>query len=309
MSNTRNFNQISKEDGISAGGKGASLGEMTRAGILVPPGFVIFADTFRKFIRDNGLEEQIANSMKQAQPETVDRISHEIRLKIEKAAISQDVEEEILDAFDKLRTDFVAVRSSATAEDSSTASWAGELETYLNTTKENLIEKIRMCWSSLFTSRAIFYRIRHQMQEDDVAVAVVVQKMIDSEVAGICFTTHPVTKDANMMVIEAGWGLGETVVGGQVTPDTYIVEKESLGIKETYPSEQEIMLIRSERASKEVDVPAHLKGKQKLSNDTILELSKICKKIEDHYGFPCDIEWALADNVFHILQARPITTL
>jgi pyruvate,water dikinase len=147
------------------------------------------------------------------------------------------------------------------------------------------------------------------MEATDVAVAVVVQKMVNSEVAGIVFTAHPVTKDHDIMVIEAGWGLGETVVGGQITPDTYIIDKNSFEIKEVSQSEQEIMLIKRETGSEEVDVPIEKREKQKLSADQIVELSKICKGIEDHYGFPCDIEWAFENNKFYIVQSRPITTL
>jgi len=308
----KKFNELGKNDTDIAGGKGASLGEMTQADVPVPPGFVIIADAFRKLIQDNSIVEKIDNILNGVDinnTETVDQASEEIRELIKNSQTSQDVSNEITKAFNDLDAEFVAVRSSATAEDSSSASWAGELETYLNVTKDNLLEAVKKCWSSLFTSRAIFYRIENKMQEDEVAVAVVVQKMVNSAIAGICFTVHPVTKDANSIVIEAGWGLGETVVGGQVTPDTYIIEKNSFDIKEIYPSEQEIMLIRSGNGSKEVEVPANLKEKQKLSKDQIVELSKICKGIEDHYGFSCDIEWAFEDNKFYIVQSRPITTL
>lgn len=142
-----------------------------------------------------------------------------------------DIKDEIEASFDNLNSEFVAVRSSATAEDSSVASWAGELESYLDTTRETFFDAVKKCWASLFTSRAIFYRYEKEMHKDYVAVAVVVQKMVQSEVSGITFTVHPVTEDYNQMVIEAGYGLGEAIVGGMITPDTYVVDKANLLIE------------------------------------------------------------------------------
>jgi len=312
MSFLKRFNELGKDDTDIAGGKGASLGEITQAGIPVPPGFVILADAFRKLVQDNKIVEKIDATLKTvdvSKTETVDNASEKIRELIKNAKAPQDVSNEITKAFEELDAEFVAVRSSATAEDSSTASWAGELETYLNTTKDNLLETVKKCWSSLFTPRAIFYRIEKKMDADEVAVAVVVQKMVQSEISGVAFTVHPVTKKPNNMVIEAGWGLGEAIVGGQVTPDTYVIDKEKNTIIEKYPSTQEIMIDRIGNETKEMPVPEDKKEKQKLTDQEILELAEICKNIEKHYGKPQDIEWARENNKFYIVQSRPITTL
>lgn len=256
---TKTFKQLSKSDVSIAGGKGASLGEMMRAGIPVPTGFVILVEAFDKFLAETDLVQEIASQLARINYKdinSVDRASNEIRDLFHDASMPEDLEKVILKEFKVLDAGYVAVRSSATAEDSSVASWAGELETYLNTTKETFFTNIKKCWSSLFTSRALFYAFEKGMVKIDhqqkiraktclpavalakagkklvdcypVSVAVAVQKMIQSEVAGICFTVHPVTEDRNQMVIEAGWGLGEAIVGGKITPDTYVMDKSKM---------------------------------------------------------------------------------
>ena len=223
--------------------------------------------------------------------------------------IPKQIEKNILSAFDQLKAKYVAVRSSATAEDSATASWAGELESYLGIQRKNLIKSVQQCWSSLFTPRAIFYRIEKKLSVQHVSVAVVIQKMLESEVAGVCFTVHPVTRDHNQMVIEASWGLGESVVSGKVTPDTYIVNKEKMSILDISVAKQTTEIIRVGQITQERKVPIAKANQQCLSDKNILELAKICQNIEKHYGFPCDIEWAQEKGKFYIVQSRPITTL
>jgi len=325
MELNRNFTKLGRNDAGIAGGKGASLGEMTRAGIPVPPGFVILADAFEKFLEENEIGadvDSILEKVNHKDTNSVDGASAEIQSIILNANFPKDIEVEVLDNFKELDAEYVAVRSSATAEDGSSASWAGELESYLNTTKENLLDNIKKCWASLFTPRAIFYRIEKNMHKDKVSVAVVVQKMIQSEVSGICFTVHPVTEDKNQMVIEAGFGLGEAIVGGIITPDNYVIDKTDFSIIDVYISEQLIMICRKQKVegrmgNVEISVPAGKREAQKLSGEKIVELAKICLNIEKHYGFPCDIEWAYEDNPstslragkFYIVQSRPITTL
>lgn len=203
----------------------------------------------------------------------------------------------------------VAVRSSATAEDSKTASWAGELETYLNVTESRLLGAVKKCWSSLFTPRAIFYRFEKKLHKKAVSVAVVVQEMVQSEVSGICFTVHPVTEDRNQMVIEAGFGLGEAIVGGMVTPDTYVVHKRDFSILDINVSQQLMAIMRSPTGNAHRKLSAKIGGRQKLTGRQIVELAKICKNIEQHYNHPQDIEWAFYKGKFYITQSRPITTL
>ncbi|MSR85350.1 hypothetical protein EXS71_02855 [Candidatus Uhrbacteria bacterium] len=358
---TKPFNQLSKHDAAVAGGKGASLGEMTRAGIPVPPGFVVVADAFEHFLEETDLNVEIEAILKKVDHQnvyTVERASEKIQAMIEGAKMPEDIELAIHKAFSSLRGSakqspmdpsefaalrrtslamtnsendkefFVAVRSSATAEDSASAAWAGQLESYLNTTNETLLVNVQKCWASLFTPRAIFYRFEKGLNAQKISVAVAVQKMVQSEVAGIAFSVHPVTQDRNQLIIEAGIGLGEAVVSGQITPDSYVVSKKDLQILDKNVSEQARALRRSSviasraKQSPEIATPSARndnpnqwvdlgpKGaKQKLSDSEILELSKLIIHIENHYGFPVDVEWAREGGKFYIVQSRPITTL
>ena len=303
---------IHKEDILLAGGKGANLGELIKIRISVPDGFIILAGAFEGFLEENDINIEIKKSWNRINIkdiESVEENSEILRDLISRGRIPKKIEEEILKEFDKLRTKYVAVRSSATAEDSKIDSWAGELETYLNTTKENLIENIKKCWSSLYTPRAIFYRFQRKLNHTPVSVAVVVQKMVQSDASGVCFTVHPVTKDKNQMVIEAAWGLGEILVSGQITPDTYVIEKDTLNILDKNINSQEKMIVRSKKGIETIFVPKSKREKPKLSAKLIKELAKLCIKIEDHYKYPQDIEWALENRKFYILQTRPITSL
>ncbi len=311
MNHLKFFSHITKKDVAIAGGKGASLGEMASAKINVPPGFVVLASAFDRFIEETNLKEEIRARLGEVDPgdtNTVDRASNVLRDVIHDTPMPKDLTDEILKAFDELGAEHVAVRSSATAEDSAVASWAGELETYLNTTRENVVERVRNCWSSLFTPRAIFYRHEKNLIDHYVSVAVVIQKMIQSEISGIAFTVHPVTEDYDQMIIEAGYGLGEAIVSGQITPDSYVVSKSSMSIVDIYVGAQTRKLIKSKSpkvlkvhkgigkdedgANKWVEVGKEGE-KQKLTGKQIIEVAEVCKRIEDHYKFPCDIEWAM----------------
>lgn len=224
----KSFQNLSKSDVTIAGGKGASLGEMLRAGIPVPPGFVVLAPAFEKFFEETDLTQEVMAQLDQvnyADVNSIDNASQIIHGLIAKADFPDDLAQLIFAEYKRLKLGRVAVRSSATAEDSKSASWAGELESYLNVEKENLLESIKKCWASLFTSRAIVYRNEKGLLKTKVSVAVVVQKMVEAEVAGVSFTVHPVTKDKSQMIHEAVWGLGEALVGGSVTPDAYVVRK------------------------------------------------------------------------------------
>lgn len=334
---TKTLREIDKQDVRIAGGKGASLGEMTRAGIPVPPGFVVLARAFERFLEETDLNVEIdamLHTVNHREMHTIEHASEKIQAMILKARMPENIASEIRKGFKKLGAQFVAVRSSATAEDSSEAAWAGQLDSFLNTTKDNLLQNVQKCWTSLFTPRAIFYRfelfdksqtadkrgLKTQMHADTekISVAVVVQRMVESEVSGIAFSVHPVTEDRNQLIIEAGFGLGEPIVSGQVTPDSYVVEKQPRRIIDKNISVQERALyqaslylskVEQKGGNEWVGVPEAKSGKQKLSNEQILELAELILKIEEHYGFPCDIEWALAEDKFYILQSRPITTL
>ncbi|TSC63638.1 MAG: pyruvate, water dikinase, partial [Microgenomates group bacterium Gr01-1014_93] len=255
-------------------GKGAPLGEMTKAGIPVPPGFVVTTETFKKF-----LDTEIPDEGK----------------------------EEILKAFDELGAERVAVRSSAVAEDSETASWAGQLESYLNVGRGELIENIRKCWNSIKSERALSYAGQTGVDKQDLSVAVVVQKMVNSEVSGVMFTANPITKNRDEIMIEAGFGLGEMIVQGMITPDNFLVSKDNLEIKSRDIQTQETMLVFKDGQNKEVPVPNG--DEPALTDEQIKELAEIGLKIERHYGFPVDVEWAYENGQFYITQSRPITTL
>lgn len=313
MSNyIKTFKELGKKDTSIAGGKGASLGEMIQIKMPVPPGFVVLAGTFDLFLEENDLTQEIEAQIKKINYEemhSVAKASEVIRELIRKKSIPDNLGKEIMQEFLKLDASYVAVRSSATAEDSMSASWAGELESYLDVTFSNLLESVKQCWSSLFTPRAIFYRYEKKMHQEKVSVAVVVQKMVEAEISGICFTVHPVTEDRNQMVIEAGWGLGEAIVGGMITPDTYVINKKLSSIEDINISEQEIMIKRGKEKPQKIPVLKSHREKQKLKDQDILKLAKICMTVEKHYKKPQDIEWAFEKGKFHIVQSRPITTL
>lgn len=314
------FKQLTKDSVTEAGGKGASLGEMTNAKISVPPGFVVLSSAFDRFLEETDLKvevEAVLSRVKYKDINSVDRACNEIRGLIAGGVMPEDLKKDIRSHFKKLKSPLVAVRSSATAEDSKVASWAGELETYLNTDEKKLFGNVKKCWSSLYTTRAIFYRHEKKLLKTRVSVAVVVQAMVQSEISGICFTVHPVTEDKNQLLIEAGYGLGEAIVSGSITPDSYVVDKQNSSLLDINVAEQTRMLARAapnQRAgqgggNKWVAVKKAQAGLQKLSGRQILELAEICAAVEKHYGFPCDIEWAYARGKFYITQSRPITTL
>lgn len=307
------FGELSSKNVDIAGGKGASLGEMTQAGIPVPSGFAILSSAFEKFLEETDLNVEIdaaLDAVNHKEIHTVENASEKIQVLIFRAEMPKDIADEVQKFFKNLNSKYVAVRSSATAEDSASAAWAGQLDSYLNTTEEILLENVKKCWASLFTPRAIFYRFEKYLHKQKISVAVVVQKMVDSEKSGIAFSVHPVTQDRNQLIIEAGLGLGEAIVSGQITPDSYVVEKQPRRIIDKNVQIQSRGLYRAEKGGNEwCNIPKEQGEKQVLSDKEILELSEIVLKIENHYGFPCDIEWALEKRKFYIVQSRPITTL
>jgi|SRR3989344_1253307 len=314
MNLIKQFNELDSNDTAIAGGKGASLGEMIQAGIPVPTGFVILTDAFEQFLDENHLQEKIQlmlENVKQNNVRSIENCSKKIQSAIFSSKIPADIVREIKGSFTKLGASRVAVRSSATSEDSVSASWAGQLETYLNTTETTLLANVRKCWASLFSARAITYRLEKDLMKSDIGVAVVVQKMIPSEVSGTAFSVHPITENPNQIIIEAGFGLGEAVVSGQVTPDSYVVDKESRTIftKDVQTQLRALMQADDVSGNKWIPLAEPKASSQKLDDDEILALGDIIIKLEKQYGFPCDIEWARENGQFYILQSRPITTL
>lgn len=313
MTVIQDLSKISKDDVILAGGKGVSLGEMLRAGIPVPPGFVIFVAAFEKFLEDSDLNveiDSILDSINHKEIHTIENASEKIKALILHADIPKDIEKEVQKFFKNLNTKYVAVRSSATVEDSVNAAWAEQLESYLNIAEEDLIDKVKKCWASLFTPRAIFYRFQKNLHDSRVSIGVVVQKMVNSEKSGIAFSVHPVTQDKNQLIIEAGFGLGEAIVAGKIVPDSYVVEKQPRRIIDKNVQIQTRGLYCAEKNGTEWhDIPKEKGESQVLSDNEILELSELILQIENLFGYPVDIEWATENGGFKVLQARPITTL
>jgi pyruvate,water dikinase len=275
----KSLNEVSSKDLAEVGGKGASLGEMLGAGIPVPPGFVVTTEAYREFCVG------MCNN------------------------IPPDFGEMLLGAFDSLGAERVAVRSSAIAEDSPSASWAGQLETCLNIKRETLLNSILHCWHSVKSERALNYAAKQNIREDQLAVAVVVQAMVDSQTAGVIFTVNPVSLDKNEMMIESVYGLGEMLVQGTVTPNNFVVDKMTLEIRSSFTPPQDKRLFYDGSDTVEAVVPPEESKRPNLSKEQLAELSQLANKIEEHYGIPQDIEWALAGDKLYILQSRPITTL
>ncbi|WP_456321053.1 phosphoenolpyruvate synthase [Palaeococcus sp. (in: euryarchaeotes)] len=328
------FEDLRKTDVPLVGGKGANLGEMTSAGIPVPPGFCVTAEAYKYFVENvkvedgRSLQEWImeviagtnVDDSKQLQENTA-----KIREKIISMEMPGEIGKEIEEAYKTLSERFnkdavfVAVRSSATAEDLPEASFAGQQETYLDVYGvEDVIEKVKKCWASLWTARATFYRAKQGFDHSKVYLSAVVQKMVNSETSGVMFTANPVTNDRNEIMINAAWGLGEAVVSGSVSPDEYIVEKGTWKIKEKYIAKKEVMVVRNPETGKGtvyVKVADFLGPewveKQALTEEQIVEVAQVGAKIEEHYGWPQDIEWAYDkdDGKLYIVQSRPITTL
>lgn len=309
----KSLKAIQTKDQSLVGGKAFSLGLLLKIGVDVPNGFVVTSNAFRKFFDEANIDQEIHamwDSINVDDLESVEQHSEKLRGVIEDYRIPEEIEKEILSAYTSLGKTAVAVRSSATAEDSSIASWAGELESYLYVTQADLLERIKLCWASLYTPRAIVYRAKRDMALKDIAVAVVVQKMVNSRVSGVCFTVNPVTRDQNDMVIEAVYGLGEALVQGIVTPDRYYVDKKENVIIDIVTNAQKKMYVQNKTSgTSEVNVPKKQQSHQKLTGEQIITLKQMCQKIETHFGAPQDIEWAIENGKFYILQSRPITTL
>lgn len=310
------FNEISKEDIPTAGGKGANLGEMISANFPVPDGFVVTAQAYYTYIKENDLVTKIKHFIKTTDFDSQDSLTQtakHIKKYIMSGIVSEELAAEIFLSYRTLggvlSDALVAVRSSATAEDLPTASFAGQQETYLNVKGEaNLMHKIRQAWASLFTERAMFYRHEHHFDHFKVGIALAVQKMVQSEKSGVMFTIDPVTNDKAKIVIEAIFGLGEYIVQGTLTPDHYEVDKKDLSITLKTVAHQEIQLARVGTKTKEITISKKDREKQKITDSEIRELASFGKKLEHHYYFPQDIEWAIEKNKIYIVQTRPITT-
>ncbi len=322
------FNEVRRADIPIVGGKGANLGEMTNANFPIPQGFITTSGAYFKFVNDTNIQKVLVSdidSLDVEDTEKLERTAAAARKLIVETPMSEDLKTEIRQAYTKLGTvnvngiekfeaPFVAVRSSATAEDLPEASFAGQQETYLNVKgADNVINAVKRCWASLFTARAVYYRKKQGFSTKDVGLSAVVQRMVNSEVAGVMFTAEP-TGDTSKIIIEGAFGLGESVVSGSVTPDTYIVDKNTLKIVDKHIGYQTTKIVRVAEMSdgmfsKKFDLGQQEGSVQKLRDDLIVKLAEIGRRIEKHYNHPQDIEWALENGQLFIVQSRNITTL
>ena len=305
------LSEIGADDVDRVGGKAASLGELTGAGLPVPDAFVVTAETYRSFVETTGIDETLfaAVDVDTDDSGALAAAAERARELILETEMPASVREDILAAYDEMGDADVAVRSSATAEDLPDASFAGQQDTYLNVARADLLDRVRECWASLFTQRAIYYRQEQGFDHDVVNIAVVVQEMVDAEKSGVCFTSHPST-GAPTAIIEAAWGLGEAVVSGTVSPDNYVVDRESGEIDEVTVAEKKLMCVRGDDGQTvDRSVPEDKRDRQVLSEDEIHRLVEMGERVESHYGTPQDVEWAIRDGEVYLLQSRPITTI
>ena len=313
------FEEIGKADVAKAGGKGANLGELVKAGLPVPPGFVITAQAYQLFITVSGLSQKISHAIEDLDVDNTGQLqarAKEIQALITNTNMPSNIRDEIIGAYEELskrdsvKAQFVAVRSSATMEDSEQASFAGMNATFINVKgKENLIKMVKECWASLYGARVIFYRAKKEFLDDPV-IAVVVQKMVNSDKSGVMFTANPSNNDLSSLVIEGAFGLGEVVVGGLVSPDYYEVDKATQKIKDTRIAHKNFKIIRDDKGeNRKVDLSAKEGEARVLSEDDVLEVTRLGLKIEQHYQSPQDTEWAIEGDKVYMVQSRPITTL
>jgi len=320
------FEELTKNDIPLVGGKNANLGEMTKAKVPVPPGFAITAQAYEKFITETNIAQGMYRIIKETvtnpdDPKQYEEASKKVRKLMESAKMPKDIEEAIREAYQKLNEKTntpnlpVAVRSSATAEDLPGASFAGQQETYLNVKgADELVKKTIKCWSSLFTPRAIFYRTKKGFKHNQVLISVGVQKMVNARAAGVMFTLNPVTGNRDQIIIEGTWGLGEAVVSGEETPDHFVVDKQTLEIIERKIAKKVVEYVPNPETGKteKVEVPPEKQDIPCINDEEIHKLAQLGNQIDQHYGMPQDIEWAIdrelefPENIF-IVQSRPET--
>ena len=320
MTFTEPFEKLSRSDVPTAGGKGANLGEMARAGFPVPPGFVVTVDAYRRFYQTSGIADEVAARLSRLNaddPVQLRDASEALQASVRRARVPDDVRQAIVQAYEALsrsqgvEQESVAVRSSATAEDTAQFSFAGMFQSFLNVRgTDELIRRVKECWASVFGARVLFYRVKQGVSGEEL-IAVIVQKMINAEKSGVLFTVDPATNDPKTLVIEAAWGLGEVVVGGQVTPDRYEVDKESLAMVRKEIGRKGFMLVRDEATgeSVRVDLPEEKATAQVLTEQEVRALAELGKRDEAHYGAPQDAEWAVEKGSIYMVQTRAVTTL
>ncbi len=308
------FEDLTRDDVPRAGGKGANLGELTRAGMPVPGGFVVTATAYLQSMDAAGVRaamQDAAAVVDAESPESLAAAAAGLQALVHSAGMPDALARAVREAYARLGSDLrVAVRSSATAEDSASTSFAGMNQTFTNVRgPDELLERIVDCWASLWGPRVVAYRATHRLSGEP-AIAVVVQRMVDSDASGVMFTADPATGDRGTMVIEAAYGLGEVVVGGQVAPDTYVVSKDGPRIVQVHVGTKAEKIVRGpDGHDQRLPVPADEQGRRVLDDEAVLDLARMGMEIERHYGTPQDSEFAMEGGRTWIVQSRPITTL
>jgi len=332
------LHEVRSEDAETVGGKGASLGELASAGLPVPSGFVVTAGTYRSFIEETGIADDLFEAVNVSTDDSaaLARAAERAGDLIRETPMPDETRESVLEAYDAFEDDAsVAVRSSATAEDLPDASFAGQQETYLNVTRSRLLDRVQECWASLFTQRAISYREEQGYAHVDIDIAVVVQRMVDATKSGVMFTSHPTT-GADRAIVEAAWGLGEAVVSGAVSPDKYVLDRDTGETHDVSVSTKTVMHVRDPETNETVErpVPEERRDERVLSDAELDRLAGLAGEVESLYDTPQDVEWALSDGgsvtvsngsdggvddggtdegsvqaPLYLLQSRPITTI
>lgn len=305
------FSDLQQADTRIAGGKGANLGELTRAGLPVPPGFVVTADAYLQAMETGGVRAALRKGSlisDDSDPERLAATSEELRRLIREAGMPRELREAIMRTFLALGAERVAVRSSATAEDTAGTSFAGINESFTNVVEEGLCDAVVRCWMSAFSPRALAYRVSQRLTSEP-AIAVVVQRMVRSDKSGVMFTADPSSGDPSTLIIEAAFGLGEVVVGGRVEPDTYRVDKRTVQTTSARIGDKTHKIEASTEGERRVALSTEERVARVLSEDELKQLAEAARRIDAHYKVPQDVEWAFAEGTLYILQARPITTL
>jgi len=304
--------ELALADVPRAGGKAACLGELIRAGLPVPPGFCITTAAYRRFVAHASLAERLEALLAKAppsNPDALEKVALEVRSSFVAAAIPVEVSQAIERAYRQMGAPAVAVRSSATVEDQPEASFAGQHETFLNVNGlAEVLRHVQLCWASLWTARAIRYRHRLGINPRRAAMAVVVQELVSAEVSGVMFTINPNTGDRTESVINASFGLGEPIVSGLVTPDTYIVDRATLSTKQVVLGAKEVMVVPAEGGGTALMAcPQGRRGERALDEPMVHQVAALGLRAEAHFGRPQDIEWACAGGKCVLLQSRPVT--
>jgi len=322
------LSEIGRNDIPIAGGKGANLAELFNAGLPVPPAFVITADAYKKFLAETGIGEKIfgiLNSIDLENTSELEEKAKQVREIVIKAEMPASLAEEISDSYESLGAEnadnaseilkktepyYVAVRSSATTEDLSTASFAGQHETFVNIRgAKNVIEAVKKCWASIFTGRAVYYRKKNNFSHESSFIAVIIEKMVNSEKSGVIFTLNPLTNDKNEIIIEAVFGLGEGIVSGSIEPDNYVFTKSPLAMKSKRMGKKKLIFCKDyDGNTVKEELPPEKQNAWVLNELELMSLANCALEIEEHYKWPQDIEWAMEEDKVYIVQTRPVTT-